>query len=89
MEVRSPENSKSYREAFDNAHNDSEVVRQLAETFMERFHEPEADEEPDYQALAAANKRERADCIRDLEDELANAEGDLEKAPTSALWTHV
>ena len=44
---------------------------------------------PDYQALASNNERERADCIRDLEDELADAEGDLEKAPTSALWTHV
>ena len=56
---------------------------------MERFHEPKAEEEPDYQALAAENDPERADCLRDLEDELADAEGYLEKAPTSALWTHV
>ena len=44
---------------------------------MERFHEPEAEEEPNYQAIAATNERERVNCIRDLKDELADAEGDL------------
>ena len=56
---------------------------------MERFNEPETKEEPDYQALAAAMERERADCIKDLEDKLGDAQGDVEKTPTSALWSHM
>ena len=89
LEVRSPQNSNAYKQAFDKAHHDFEIVRQHAETFMERFNVPEAEEEPDYQALAAAMERECANCIRDLEDELADAEGDVEKTPTSTLWSRV
>ena len=89
MKVRSRENNDAYKKAFDKAHYNFKMVRQQAETFLERFHEPEAEEEPDYPALAASMERELADIIKDLEDELADAEGDVEKTPTSALWNHV
>ena len=89
MEVRSLENNDTYKKAFDKAHYDFEMVRQQAETFLERFHEPEAKKEPDYPALDASMERELADTVKDLEDELADAEGDVEKAPTSALWNHI
>ena len=89
QEIASQDNVDAYKQAFNRDHFDFEIVRQQAETFMERFNEPEAEEEPDYQALAAAMERERADCIKDLEDKLADAKGDVEKTPTSALWSHV
>ena len=87
--VGSPENQDAYKRALDKVHFNFEMVRQQAETFLERFNEPEAEEEPDYQALVASMEQELADIIKDLEDELVDAEGDVEKAPTSALWTHV
>ena len=85
----SQEHQDSYKRAFDKAHYDFEIVRQQAETFLERFHEPEAEEEPDYPALAASMERELADTLKDMEEELADAEADVEKAPTDALWNHV
>ena len=85
QQAAAQENVDNYKEAFDKDYFDFEAVHQQAETFLESFHEPEAEEEPDYQALAPTKERERADCIRDLKDELADAEGDLEKAPTSVL----
>ena len=89
MELMSQEGSNAYKRAFNKAHYGFEMVRQQAETFLEKFHEPEVEEEPDYPALAASMERELGDTIKDLKDELADAEGDLEKAPTSALWDHV
>ena len=89
MEVSSPEHNDAYKKAFDKAHYDFEIVRQQAETFLERFHEPVVEEEPDYPALAASLERELAATVKDLEDELANAEEDVEKTPTDALWNHV
>ena len=89
QEVASQENQDAYKRAFEKVHFDFKMVRQQAETFMERFNKPEAEEEPDYQVLAAAMEREGADCIKDLEDKLADAEGDVEKTATSALWAHI
>ena len=68
QEVASQDNVEAYKQAFDRDHFDFKIVRQQAETFMERFNEPEAEEEPD-------------------KDELADADADVEKTPTSALWT--
>ena len=73
------------KRAFDKAHYDFEIVRQQAETFLERFHEPEVEEEPNYLSLAASMERELADTLKDMEEKLTDAKADVEKAPTDAL----
>ena len=40
QEVASQENQDAYKQSFDKAHFDFEMVRQQAETFLERFNEP-------------------------------------------------
>ena len=85
VEVVSQEHQDSYRRAFDRAHHDFEIVCEHAETFLERFHEPDVEEEPNYPALAASMERELVDTVQDMEEELTDAEGDVEKSPMSAL----
>ena len=82
-------NLVAYKQDFERDHSEYDVICQRAEEFLERFNQPEEEEEPDYKSVAATNARERAALIQDLEDELVDAEADLEKAPTAALWTHV
>ena len=88
VEIGAQENQANYKNAFDKAHLDFQLVRQDAETFLERFSEPKVEEEPDYPALAASMERELGDIIKDIEEELMDAEADVEKALTDALWNH-
>ena len=79
----------THEQRFEKDHSEYDAICQLVEEFLERFNQPEEEEEPDYAALAATNAEVRADCIQDLQDELVDAEASLEKAPSTPLWTHV
>ena len=89
VEVGSQKHQDSYRRAFDRAHYNFKIVRQQAETFLERFHEPKVKEEPEYPALAASMERELTATVKNLEEELTDTEEDVEKTPTDTLWNHV
>ena len=89
QESAAPENLATYQQDFERDHSEFDIICQRAEEFMERFNQPEEEEEPDYAALAATNAEVRADCIQDLHDKLVDAEASLEKPPSTPLHTHV
>ena len=54
-------NLATYKQDFERDHSKYNAICQRAEEFMERFNQPEDEEEPDYEALAATNAEVRAD----------------------------
>ena len=55
QECAAPENLAAYVKDFETEHKESVATHQRAEEFLERFHAPVAEEQPDYPSLAAAN----------------------------------
>ena len=89
QESAAPENLETYEKAFEAQHEAFVATSQEAEEFLQRFHLPAEEVEPDLDALAAANAEVREDTTQDLIDVLVDAEGSLEKTPSPPLHAHV
>ena len=77
QESAAPENLETYEKAFEAQHEAFVATSQEAEEFLQRFHLPAEEVEPDLDALAAANAEVREDTTQDLIDVLVDAEGSL------------
>ena len=89
QESAAQENLTKYEKDFETEHEAFHNTNQQAEEFLERFHLPPEVVEPIFAALAAANADVRDELSQDLIDVLDDAEGSLEKAPSSPLHAHV
>ena len=83
------ENHQSDQIGFDKADANFMNIWDVALAFMESFQEPEAKEEDDHAAIAMDTKRQLFHLFKDWEEELVEAEANVEKPPTHALQNHV
>ena len=70
QESAAQDNLTTYEKDFETEHEAFQATNQKADEFLERFHQPEEEVEPDYAALTAANANAMEDHTQDLIDVL-------------------